>query len=498
MDDYLRANPDADRAAILQEALVTGTVRSAFATARADAERRGEEWNLLYSGAEHRATEAAYRDFLKSVDSESQQAWEAHDARISRIEELDPQAAYEIKKRTAQGDFAGASKSINLFTLRSQMDLVDPQTREDLRAAIENEDVQAGFAVLAADRASDFKEYTGQDIPEDTAKQQEIWDARTVEIDAANIEAVKTALADYLQSPGVQEALAAGDRDRAYALANAGIDRQTLDANLLTLRSQMDLVDPQTRDYLRAAIENEDVQAGFAVLAADRASDFKEYTGQDIPEDTAKQQEIWDARTVEIDAANIEAVKTALADYLQVPGVQEALAAGDRDRAYALANAEIDRQNEPIDRGGAYALVGADVERLIPDADRIPEGLDLSPWMDAGVLPAAAPDAVSVRTAEGLPLATPEAVPEPDPTPVPDPTQTPAKGSELNPLWGAEVSNVVDGNAKVIEEWQDKQEQLEKFRGPAEQRRLELAQQRKQDSLVLSQPNCWQDRDGEA
>ena len=423
LDDYLRANPDADRSSILQQALVTDNLQAAFDTARADAESRGEEWNLLYIGAERRATAAAYRDFLESLDSESQQAWEAHDARISRIEELDPQTAYEIKKQAAQGDFAGASKSINLFTLRSQMDLVDPQTREKLRLAIENGDVQAGFDVLAADRAVGFKEYTGEDMPDDPAKQQEIWDARTVEIGTAYTKSVKTALADYLQVPGVQEAIDSGDYGRAYALANAGIERQTLDANLLTLRSQMDLVDPQTRDYLRLAIENEDLQAGFDVLAADRASDFKEYTGEDMPDDSAKQQEIWDARTVEIgtaytksvetaladylqvpgvqeaidtgdyDRAYAEADRAALADYLQVPGVQEALAAGDRDRAYALANAEFERQNEPIDRGGAYALVGADVERLIPDAQAASDGRILP------VVQAALADAHDARVA---------------------------------------------------------------------------------------------------
>ena len=88
LDDYLRENPQADRAAILQEALVGRNVRSAFSVARSDAESRGEEWGRVYVGAEEQAIEEGYREFLASVDSESQETWVAHDAHIGQIQAL--------------------------------------------------------------------------------------------------------------------------------------------------------------------------------------------------------------------------------------------------------------------------------------------------------------------------------------------------------------------------------------------------------------------------
>ena len=117
-----------------------------------------------------------------------------------------------MKKKLAHGDIAGAFVSINLFALRSQLARVDPVTREKLQAAINTQDVDGGFTVLASDRRADFKAFTGQDMPADPAAAQTIWDAKT-------LEGHEAALGGYLEAPGVREALGAQNWDEAYRLA---------------------------------------------------------------------------------------------------------------------------------------------------------------------------------------------------------------------------------------------------------------------------------------
>ena len=380
LDDYLRENPQADRAAILQEVLVKGDLRSGFSVARADAESRGEEWGRVYVGAEERAIEEGYREFLSSVDSESQEKWAAHDNHIGQIQALAPATAYLIKKKLAQGDIAGAFVSINVFTLRAQLARVDPATRAKLQAAIQTEDVAGGFAVLDADRRADFKEFTGQDMPDDPVAAQTIWDAKT-------LEGHQAALEGYLGTPGVSEALGAKNWDEAYRLAGDERTRLNVENTHRTLEADRAAL----ADYLNVP----------AVLAA-------------LEGDNPDRDEAYRLAGVENTRRNLEAVlaadKAALSDHLEVPGVLAALEGDnpDRDEAYRLANAEIDRLNslsvgqlradlegyavdnpelarqidDLIRRGdmdGALKLANRDAQRprLVKTADASPTFLDL-------------------------------------------------------------------------------------------------------------------------
>ena len=131
LDQYLKQNPEADSETILQQALVTGNLRAAFAAAKADAESRGEEWNQVYVGPEERAIEADYQAFLANLAAEDKETWTAHADNIAQIALQDPATAYFIKKRFRLLSAYGLSSRSH--TIRYKQ--TEPRERETLTFA---------------------------------------------------------------------------------------------------------------------------------------------------------------------------------------------------------------------------------------------------------------------------------------------------------------------------------------------------------------------------
>ena len=110
------------------------------------------------------------------------------------------------------GEISDAFVDLNLFTLKTHLARVDPETRAQIEAAIASRDVTTGFQVLDADRRADYKAFTGVDMPADPAEAQAIWDVK-------DLENHETGLEGYLQVQGVRAALDAKNWDEAYRLA---------------------------------------------------------------------------------------------------------------------------------------------------------------------------------------------------------------------------------------------------------------------------------------